>query len=138
MLDATDQQILAALSQNARITMKELGERVHLTGQAAAARIAKLEDKGVIEKYTIQINQARLGYPVHALITIYNYSLLHQPYLDFINSQTHYVQHNYKISGNGCYLLECRFPATADLDHFLSMLSKHTNYSVNLVLSDTL
>lgn len=38
MLDATDQQILAALSQNARITMKELGERVHLTGQAEIGR----------------------------------------------------------------------------------------------------
>lgn len=49
MLDHTDMQILEELSKNSRITMKELGEKVHLTGQAAAARVVKLEDNGVIE-----------------------------------------------------------------------------------------
>lgn len=34
MLDHTDMQILEELSKNSRITMKELGEKVHLTGQA--------------------------------------------------------------------------------------------------------
>lgn len=39
MLDHTDMQILEELSKNSRITMKELGEKVHLTGQAAALRV---------------------------------------------------------------------------------------------------
>ena len=38
MLDSTDLRILDELSKNSRITMKELGEKVHLTGQAASAR----------------------------------------------------------------------------------------------------
>lgn len=37
-------RILDELSNNSRITMKELGEKVHLTGQAASERVAKLED----------------------------------------------------------------------------------------------
>lgn len=57
MLDSTDLLILDILSQNSRITMKELGKRVHLTGQAVSARVAKLEDNGVIEGYTIKVNQ---------------------------------------------------------------------------------
>lgn len=59
MLDQTDMQILEELSKNSRITMKELGGKVHLTGQAAAARVAKLEDNGVIEGYTIKVNEKR-------------------------------------------------------------------------------
>ncbi|MER1293384.1 winged helix-turn-helix transcriptional regulator, partial [Bacillus sp. C1(2022)] len=51
MLDHTDKQIIEELSKNSRMTMKELGEKVHLTGQAASARVAKLEDQGVIEGY---------------------------------------------------------------------------------------
>lgn len=137
-MDSTDQQILAVLTKNGRITMKELGEKVHLTGQAAAARVARLEEKGIIENYTVKLNHALLGYGVHALITVYNYSLLHQSYLDFIQTQTEYVRHNYKVSGNGCYILECRFPSTAELDTFLSALSKHTNYNVSIVLNDVL
>ena len=33
MLDHTDQRILDELSKNSRITMKELGEKVHLARQ---------------------------------------------------------------------------------------------------------
>ena len=42
MLDQTDKRIIEELCQNSRIKMKELGERVHLTGPAAAARVEKL------------------------------------------------------------------------------------------------
>jgi DNA-binding Lrp family transcriptional regulator len=56
MLDKTDMHILDELSKNSRITMKELGEKVHLTGPATSARVAKLEDSGVIEGYTIKVN----------------------------------------------------------------------------------
>ncbi len=38
MLDHTDKLILEELSKNSRITMKELGEKVHLTGQATKGR----------------------------------------------------------------------------------------------------
>jgi Lrp/AsnC family transcriptional regulator, leucine-responsive regulatory protein len=48
MLDGTDKRILEELSQNSRITMKELGKKVHLTGQATASRVAKLEENGII------------------------------------------------------------------------------------------
>jgi Lrp/AsnC family leucine-responsive transcriptional regulator len=55
MLDHTDMSILNELSKNSRIKMKELGEKVHLTGQAAASRVAKLEDQGVIERYPLRL-----------------------------------------------------------------------------------
>lgn len=104
MLDQTDMRILAELSKNSRITMKELGEKVHLTGQAAASRVAKLEDNGVLEGYTIKVNQAKLGCFMHAFITISMNSPYHQPYFSFIKKQEKYVLNNYKISGDGCYL----------------------------------
>lgn len=49
MLDDTDKKIIKELKQDGRMTMKELGERVHLTGQAAANRVLKLEEEGIIE-----------------------------------------------------------------------------------------
>ncbi|MBU8571846.1 Lrp/AsnC family transcriptional regulator [Bacillus subtilis] len=135
MLDYTDMQILEELSQNSRITMKELGDKVHLTGQAAASRVAKLEDNGVIEGYTIKVNQVKLGYYIHALLNIYTKSTHHQPYLSFIKTQKKYVMNNYKISGDGCYLLECRFPSNEALDQFLVELNKHVNYKLSIVIN---
>ncbi|GGA22716.1 Lrp/AsnC family transcriptional regulator [Psychrobacillus lasiicapitis] len=135
MLDNTDQLILDELSKNSRITMKELGEKVHLTGQAASGRVAKLEDNGLIEGYTIKVNQTKLGYFIHAFITIITQSTYHQPYLSFIKTQEAYIIHNYKISGDGCYLLECKFPSNKALGEFLEDLNKHANYKLSIVIN---
>ncbi|OAB45451.1 Lrp/AsnC family transcriptional regulator [Paenibacillus glacialis] len=135
MLDQTDMLILAELSRNSRIKMKELGEKVHLTGQAAASRVAKLEDNGVLEGYTIKVNEAKLGCFMHAFITIFTNSTYHQPYLSFIKTQENYVLNNYKVSGDGCYLLECRFPSNEHVDQFLTRLNEHANYKLTIVIN---
>lgn len=134
MLDNTDMRILDELSKNSRITMKELGEKVHLTGQATASRVAKLEDNGVIEGYTIKVNQVKLGCFIYAFITIITQSTYHQPYLLFIKTQEKYIMNNFKISGDGCYLLECKFPSNEVLNQFLEDLNKHANYKLSIVI----
>jgi Lrp/AsnC family leucine-responsive transcriptional regulator len=137
MLDNTDLQILAELSQNSRITMKELGEKVHLTGQACAARVAKLEDSGVIERYTIKTNREKLGIPIHVMITVYMINAQHQAYLAFVRSNPEFVIHNYKISGGGCYILECNFTSNEVLDQFLVKLNQYANYRLSVIISET-
>lgn len=135
MLDQTDMRILDELSKNGRITMKELGEKVHLTGQAAASRVAKLEDNGVLEGYSIKINQAKLGCSMHAFITIFLNDPNHRPYISYIKAQENYILNNYKISGDGCYLLECRFPSNEHVDQFLVGLNEHANYKLSIVIN---
>ncbi|WJH34473.1 Lrp/AsnC family transcriptional regulator [Paenibacillus sp. CC-CFT747] len=135
MLDHTDKRILEELSRKSRISMKELGEKVHLTGQAAASRVVKLEENGVIEGYTVRVNQAKLGFVVHAFLNIYTKDPRHQPYLDFVKAQETFILHNYKISGDSCYLMECRFPSIERLDEFLMDLNKHANYKLSIVIS---
>jgi Lrp/AsnC family transcriptional regulator, leucine-responsive regulatory protein len=135
MLDNTDIKILDELSKNSRITMKELGEKVHLTGPATSARVEKLEDSGVIEGYTIKINQAKLGFNIHAFITIITQSTNHKPYLSFIKTQEQYLVSNYKISGDGCYLLECKFPSNELMNQFLEELNGHANYKLSIVIN---
>lgn len=135
MLDNTDMRIIDELSKNSRITMKELGEKVHLTGQAASARVAKLEDNGVIEGYGIQVNQTKMGYSVHAIIQVYTKSTDHRPYLSFVDRQKQYVLHNYKVSGESCYILECKFPSNEILDEFLTDMSNYVSYKLSIVIS---
>jgi Lrp/AsnC family leucine-responsive transcriptional regulator len=138
MLDNTDFSILEELSKNSRITMKDLGNKVHLTGQAAASRVAKLEDSGVIERYTIKTNQIKLGYYIHAFMNIIIRTTQHDPYLSFIKTQGKYLINNYKISGEGCYLLECKFTSNEELDKFLLALNIHANYKLSIVINKML
>lgn len=114
--------------------MKELGKKVHLTGPATTARAMKLEDSGVIEAYTIKVNQDKLGFLIHAFITIITESIFHQPYLTFIKKQEKYLINNYKISGDGCYILECKFPSNEIMNQFLEGLNEHANYKLSIVI----
>lgn len=134
MLDQTDYKILVELNKNSRITMRELGERVHLTGQAVATRVKKLEESNVIRNYSITVDEKQIGNTVHAMINIFMNSSFHDPYLMYLEEHRKYVRSNYKLSGESCYLVECRFPSNKELNEFLNGLSKYVNYRLSLVI----
>nr|WP_272885723.1 Lrp/AsnC family transcriptional regulator [Fictibacillus marinisediminis] len=134
-MDNTDKKIIEVLSNNGRMTMKELGEKVHLTGQAASSRVLKLEDEGIIEGYTVRMNYKKFGFTLHCFINIFTKNVHHQPYLTFLDAQKEFVINNFKISGDGCYLLECRFPSNEILDQFLVKLNEHVNYKLSIVIN---
>jgi Lrp/AsnC family leucine-responsive transcriptional regulator len=60
-LDKFDLAILAALQQDARISLQELSSQVGLTSSPCWARIKRMEEDGVIEGYTVQVNAAKVG-----------------------------------------------------------------------------
>ena len=60
VLDATDQHILKLLQQNARITVKEISEQVHLSTTPVHERIRRLESSGVIKQYVTILDGAKV------------------------------------------------------------------------------
>lgn len=56
-LDAKDMAILKLLQQNARITVKEISETIHLSTTPVHERIKRLEESGIIKQYTTLINR---------------------------------------------------------------------------------
>lgn len=60
-LDDKDYKILAALSDDSRAGLAELGLELRLTSGAVAARIGSLQKQGVINAYRIGVNYKALG-----------------------------------------------------------------------------
>lgn len=133
MFDPTDMEILRLLQKNARMQWKEIGEKVHLTGQAVAARIQKLEDLGVIEGFTVKVNPEKLGKPITAFVTVFMKTAGHQAFERFAEGCEMIVQ-AYRISGEGCYLLEVNVSTREDLNRLLDEILKHGNFRINLSL----
>lgn len=69
-LDATDWGLLEALQEDARLSWAELGRRVNLSPPAVAERVRRLEDQQVIRGYRAEVNLARVGLPVQAVIRV--------------------------------------------------------------------
>ncbi|EMA65777.1 AsnC family transcriptional regulator [Halorubrum aidingense JCM 13560] len=65
-LDETDLEILSLLAANARRPFSEIGERVGLSGPAVSDRVTRLEESGVIEGFTLDVDRTmlRAGVPV--------------------------------------------------------------------------
>jgi Lrp/AsnC family leucine-responsive transcriptional regulator len=69
-LDQTDHKILELLSQNARRTMADIGEKVALSASAVTRRIERLERSGVIAGYTVVVDHRRAGRPIQAFTEV--------------------------------------------------------------------
>lgn len=69
-LDATDYRILRELMSDGRASDVTLGERVNLSSTATARRRKILEDQGVITGYTANLDIARLGFHMVAIVSI--------------------------------------------------------------------
>lgn len=66
-LDRTDKALLAALQNNARLTVAELAEKVSLTTSPCWRRVKILEEQGLITGYQAILSPKHLGYGVTAL-----------------------------------------------------------------------
>ncbi|MEM7371804.1 MAG: Lrp/AsnC family transcriptional regulator [Bacteroidota bacterium] len=60
-LDNIDRKILELLQQDGRMTVKEMSGRLNLSTTPVFERIKKLERAGIIDHYTVVLNQEKLG-----------------------------------------------------------------------------
>lgn len=58
--DKKDLTILKLLQENARITVKEISQKVHLSTTPVHERIKRMEESGVIQQYATLVNHAKV------------------------------------------------------------------------------
>lgn len=136
-LDSTDWNILRELQRDARLSYNELGRRVGLSAPAAAERVRKLEDAGVITGYGARIDQAKVGMPLLALI-----QLRCSPGKCLLKTSTAEefpeVLEMHKLSGSHCALLKVALASMRHLEAFNERLGAHGALVVNLATSSAL
>jgi Lrp/AsnC family leucine-responsive transcriptional regulator len=131
MLDNTDWEILKLLKADGKMQFRDIGEVVHLTGQAVSNRIARMEDLGVIQGYTVLLDDKLLGKNITAYITIFMKTTNHGDFRVFLNDNQAVVEASH-ISGEGCYMLKIQVNSQEDLNQFLDLVLKYGNYRVNM------
>ena len=126
-LDPIDLKILACLKQDSRLSHKQIGERVHRTGQAVGARITQLIEQGIIQRYSIDI-----GYPHKQFIQLF----LNDPMfseIEHILRDFEQIDEAYKVMGGACYMLVAHF-TPPELHLFIDQISSYCRYSVESVV----
>ena len=70
-MDRYDTEILSTLQTDGRITWSQLAKRVNLSASAVQRRVEALLERGVIENFTVNLNEAMLGHNVKAFVTVH-------------------------------------------------------------------
>jgi DNA-binding Lrp family transcriptional regulator len=60
LLDKKDLEILKLLQANARITIKEISTKIHLSTTPVHERIKRMEENGVIKQYVTLVNHEKI------------------------------------------------------------------------------
>ncbi len=69
-MDDIDKKLLRALSADSRMAAASLAQVVGLTRQAVADRMERLKSEGLIQCYTLALNQDKQGLTVRAFVAI--------------------------------------------------------------------
>ncbi|MFC2086220.1 Lrp/AsnC family transcriptional regulator [Bacteroidota bacterium] len=141
-LDLIDRQILNLLQANARITTKEISEKLGLTKTPIYERIKKLERKKIINKYVTLLDNRQ----IELSLVVYINVLLNRHTKEVVESFEHQVKdfdevmECYYISGNADFLVKVVCKDMDDYHDFImnkfSIIENINQFYSSFVLSE--
>lgn len=119
MIDDIDRRILTLLSANARTANAEIARQVGLVPSAVHERIRKLEARGVIRGYTVDVDPEAVGLDLLAFVLVRTEEKAGCAVTGDALAALPEVQEVHHVAGEDCYLAKVRAAGTADLGRLL-------------------
>ena len=115
-----DRKVIAQLQISGRESWTRLAELLGVTGPAAADRVRRLEERGVIRGYAALLDPEAVGARLTAFVAVTLEHPKHRrAFLKRVDALAE-VQECHHVAGDDDYLLKVRCSGTAHLDHVLS------------------
>jgi Lrp/AsnC family transcriptional regulator, leucine-responsive regulatory protein len=118
--DEKDIAILKLLQQNARITVKEVADAVHLSTTPVHERIKRMEVAGIIKQYATLLDHTKVNKPMMVIcyVSIKEHSkTAGAKFIEMVNALPEIVE-CYSISGEFDFLLKVMAASMDDYYHF--------------------
>lgn len=134
MIDQIDEMILEALQRDARMSQKELAALAGLSSPSVAERVRRLEERGVIRGFTVDIDPRSLGYTLQAIVRIKPLpGKLHivQQLLDSIPEFSECD----RVTGDDCFIARLHVRSIDQLDQILDRIVDKAETSTAIVKS---
>ncbi|OLU34734.1 Lrp/AsnC family transcriptional regulator [Pseudomonas sp. PA27(2017)] len=136
MIDEIDQQLIIALTEDSRRSLKALAQISGLSSPSVAERLRKLEDKGVLKGYGVDIDPRAFGYQLQAIVRI-------RP----LPGQLHEVERQIqatpqftecdKVTGEDCFIARLHVRSMEQLDEILDHINVYALTNTAIVKKTT-
>lgn len=119
--DRVDLAILRVLREDSRKTLQEIGAMVGLSATSCWTRIKKLEAQGVIKRYTVELDAAKLGYNDFVIVQLTLESHTDETLYEFgrVLATIPEIQEAYLVSGDYDYYIRIAVRDTRDYERLL-------------------
>ncbi len=135
-LDAIDRAIIAALTENGRMTIRELADRIDLSSPSVSERIKKMEDAGAIRGYTVVVDPTVFGLGVEAHVRVRalpgNVSKVAQ-----LLSDTPEIVEADRVSGEDCFVAKVVVSDVKDLESIFEPFLPFASIDTAVIISST-
>jgi Lrp/AsnC family leucine-responsive transcriptional regulator len=119
-MDTNDIKALRLLQHEGRASWSRLGELLGMTGPAAAERVRRLEERGIIRGFTALIDPESVGLTLTAFIALSLEKPIHrEAFLKLVQTLPE-IQECHHCTGEDDYLLKVRCRGVSDLDRVIN------------------
>ena len=119
-MDTNDIKALRLLQNEGRASWSRLGELLGMTGPAAAERVRRLEERGIIRGFTALIDPESVGLALTAFIALSLEKPAHrEAFLKRVQALPE-IQECHHCTGEDDYLLKVRCRGVSDLDRLIN------------------
>ncbi len=134
VIDSVNARLLAELSADPRLTTAELGRRVGMSSPAVAERLRRLEERGVIRGYHLELDPAALGLPIAAYVRV-RPDPGQLPRVAELARAIPEVVECHRVTGEDCFFLKVHLPAIDQLDRLLDRFLAFGTTTTSLIQS---
>jgi len=135
-LDAMDWRLLELLQEDARLSYAELGRRVSLSPPAVAERVRRLEEAGVLVGYHADVDVAKIGFPMQAVVRIIASARLSEQLVPVLRD-TAEVLDCQRVTGQDSFVVRVAIRSVEHLEDVLHRLAPHDGDTITSVVLNT-
>lgn len=121
MVRISNLDVVQMLMENSRMPYVEMAKILGVSETAVRKKVRKLEEAGVIKRYTVEADMRKLGYEIDALIGIDTKPEAFLSMLEKLQGMDEVI-HLCSSSGDHMMMVECWFRNTGELTKFVKML----------------
>ncbi|WP_230534333.1 Lrp/AsnC family transcriptional regulator [Microvirga roseola] len=134
MLDETDREIVEILLRDSRTSLKELAQAVGLSSPSVSERLRRLEERGVIRGFTVEVDAKALGFAIQAIVRIKPLpGKLHV--VQKLIEETPQFGECDKVTGDDCFVARLYVRSIEELDGLLDRIADKAETSTAIVKS---
>ncbi|MBD8708996.1 MULTISPECIES: Lrp/AsnC family transcriptional regulator [unclassified Pseudomonas] len=132
MTDAIDHLLIAALMKDSRLSLKALANVSGLSSPSVAERLRRLEERGVLNAYTVEIDPKQFGYMLQAIVRIRPLPGQLQEVERQIQSIPEFTECD-KVTGEDCFIAKLHVRTMDQLDALLDRLNAYAETNTAIV-----